>query len=253
MDLKGLAKISNVYYLSKKDNVFSDHYLKIRHAENRLYPDDLVGRLPYLPRAHAHHSEWKLRIASLERLMRMMKEHKYQKILDIGCGNGWLCQHLAKSTDSYVYGIDVNQIELEQAARLFSSKNCHFIYWNIFQEDWPGPIIDLIVLNSTIQYFPSLPSLLDRVMNLLGKQGEVFIVDSPIYDSEDLTSAHDRSRSYFMKLGAPEMIDLYHHHCWDDLKEFKYQVVYNPKTLKSRVKRRFFRSESPFPFIKVSR
>ena len=54
------------------------------------------------------------------------------KILDVGCGNGWFSGQLAAIASAKVYALDLNRMELEQAARIFNLHNLILCYGNIF-------------------------------------------------------------------------------------------------------------------------
>lgn len=239
--------------MSEVQYKFSDHYLNIRRREERLYADDLVKNLPYLPKDHCLHNEWRLREGSMKRVLRSVEEGGYRHILDLGCGNGWFTRYLANDEQCRVFGVDINEIELIQAARLFTTSNCQFIYWNIFENNWLGPKLDLIILNSSIQYFVSLTRLLKKLLGLLSDTGEIYIFDSPVFHLKDVQEAKARSLSYFTKVEAGEMIEFYYHHCWEDLSEFIYKIAYNPEGHITRIKRKLFKNDSPFPCIVLKR
>ena len=108
-------------------------YLNVREKEGRLYPDEIVARLPFMPSGHPLVTEWRARSASARRLVRYLNSlQKSLFILDLGCGNGWLSNLLA-DTRHIVIGLDQNPYELKQAARVFlSNPNLTFLDAHIF-------------------------------------------------------------------------------------------------------------------------
>ena len=52
----------------------------------------------------------------LEPLMEIISERKYRKILDIGCGNGWLTNYLIENGFD-AYGTDASQSGIEIAKK----------------------------------------------------------------------------------------------------------------------------------------
>ena len=61
------------------------------------------------------------------------------KILEAGCGNGWLCHRLAEIPGAQVIGTDTNFTEIQQAARVFADvSNLHFIYSPIDGDTFEG-------------------------------------------------------------------------------------------------------------------
>jgi hypothetical protein len=53
---------------------FETAYLAVRQKEGRLYPDEVVGRLPDVPPEHPLHREWQIRKSSLLRLKRLLSD-----------------------------------------------------------------------------------------------------------------------------------------------------------------------------------
>ncbi len=242
-----------VYYLTAEAAAFEEKYLAVRSAEGRLYEDQLVGQLPKLPRRHRHYQEWRMRKPSTLRLLRHLSSRRPARLLDLGCGNGWLSHRMADLPAAKVLGIDLNKTELEQAARLFSSPACQFAYANIFEAELPAASFDAIVLNSCIQYFPSLSKLLDRLLELIKDDGSVHILDSPMYARGEEVAAQQRTKTYYKNLGFPEMAAHYFHHSWAELGRFKYHTPYNPQQFLTRIRQRLFIKDSPFPWVIVQK
>ncbi len=234
---------------------FEQTYLAVRQQEGRLYPDDVVQRLPNLPSEHPLYKEWQMRRDSYRKVHTYLTRIKRPlTILDLGCGNGWLSNKLADITDPKVYGLDKNRIELEQAANIFSHKsNLIFFYGDIFEDLFPETRFDIIILASVIQYFPHLQSLLNRLQELLAPRGEIHIFDSPLYTEESASAARQRTIDYYQKMGYPHMANFYFQHRWSELAGFHYQVKYDPSSYVQRIRRRLLKElSSPFPWILIN-
>src|SRR5579863_3205882 len=110
-------------------------YLDLRQKEGRIYSDEALKMLPDVSPNHALAFEWKVRKRSSEKLIkRLSSKHIPLKILEIGCGNGWLSHKISEIGDSEVTGVDINMTELKQATRVFGEqKNLTFLYADIFQ------------------------------------------------------------------------------------------------------------------------
>lgn len=229
-----------------------DLYLRVREKEGRLYSDDLLARLPSLPNGHPLAGEWRARSASASRLTRYLSRRPEPlRLLDLGCGNGWLSNLLAQPARRVV-GMDQNHIELRQAARVFSS-NPHvcFLEADIFSAPFPLARFDIILLASVIQYFPDLPALLTLLQKYLKPNGEIHIFDSPLYSDAEIDAAHQRTRKYYASLGFPQMADYYFHHKFSELKPFAPQVLYSPRAL--ALKRLLGRTASPFIWVRLKK
>ena len=242
-------KINDLVYLTPQVIDFEVAYLEARIKEGRLYPDEVVRQLPYLPPEHPQAREWGLRQHNVHQLLGLLKKHPKSSILDLGCGNGWLTHQLVTNQEVQVLGIDINTPELEQANRLFATEQCSFAYGDIFMAPLPDQSFDLILLVSCIQYFPDLRKLLQRLIQLLRPGGEIHIMDSPVYQSSKRTLAQARTQAYYQEQGSTRMENHYHHHAWEDLSDFPYETHYTPDSLTNKIMRKMGLARSPFPWI----
>ncbi len=230
-----------------------DLYRQVREKEGRLYSDNVVARLPVLPRTHPLRAEWQARADSAARLRAYLaKLPKPLTILELGCGNGWLANRLACLDGCRVWGIDLNRRELSQAARVFAgNRRLAFACADVFAGPFPERAIDCVVIASAAQYFPDLAALIRRLIALLTERGEIHISDSPFYAPEEVAEARARSQAYYTGLGFPQMAAHYHHHTLAALSEFQPVMLYDPHSLLARLRRRLRLAASPFPWIRL--
>lgn len=221
-------------------------YLRVREKEGRLYPDGVVTQLPAIAADHPLHSEWQARAASCNRLTAYLTQFRRDStLLELGCGNGWLANNIARASLSVV-GLDRNWVELRQAQRLFGDRRqLSWIFADIFCGPFGGRTFDVVVIASAIQYFADLRQLLETLVPLLTTGGEIHILDSPFYRTEDLAAARDRSRQYYEGLGFPEMAAHYHHHSSSELASYNPEYLYIPP----RERNRGTLQDSPFPWV----
>lgn len=230
LDFSRITQQQNVYYLTPENADFSKYYLAVREKENRILTDVEVRKLPNIDR-----DEWAYRVKSTERFLAYLsKKNDPTAILTIGCGNGWFSNKIAAiSEKNQVIGLDVNREELEQAARIFRKKNLKFVYADIFEvSDYFQKKFDIITLNGAIQYFEDFKGLISQLQSFLTENGEIHIIDSPFYASEEILAAKERTKTYYTELGVPEMTAQYHHHNeqlvqnFDVLYTYKRNIIY---------------------------
>lgn len=235
-------KKREIIYLTPFENIFESNYLAVRAKENRVYSDEIVATLPYVETNHSQYQEWKLRQKTIQRFVGYLKQKSYKNVLDIGCGNGWFTNIIAQNIEGDIIGLDVNKEELEQGRRVFLSPQLTFAYGDIFQAEFKETF-DLIVLNASIQYFPDLKLLFQRLKSLLSNEGEIHILDSPFYSTQkESQAAQQRTIAYYTQLGYPEMGQFYFHHQLSDLEGFKKLYVPQKTILQKIMNRR----DSPF-------
>jgi len=248
---------NEVIYLSDPEEFKRQEqlYLEVRKKEGRLYSDEIVKDLPELDFDHPLYEEWQIRKKSLQKLLSYLKEKGMLLIiLDLGCGNGWMANQLAENLKCPVHGLDMNNIELQQAARVFG-KNPNLIlqYGNIFDPTYPDREFDVMLLASSVQYFPDIQKLFGRLLELLSTNGEIHIIDSPFYQPQEILAARGRSKRYYQKIGFPEMMNRYFHHSMTDLSKFDFKLLYDPNSLFQRIAKSFIKHSSPFPWIRIKK
>ena len=88
----GVFKIRDV----EMDEKFERLYVEVRKKEGRLYSNDELKNLPEISESHHLYNEWRLRKESYKRLIKYLQsQNSSLKIVEPGCGNGWLSNRLA--------------------------------------------------------------------------------------------------------------------------------------------------------------
>jgi ubiquinone/menaquinone biosynthesis C-methylase UbiE len=229
---------------------FEQLYIDLRLHEKRLYTDEEVAWLPEIGEDHIHREEWAIRKNSCKKLLRYLR-HKNRplKILEVGCGNGWLSYQLSQIRHSRVTGLDVNLPELQQAERVFAAiSNLQFVYGDL--ASFPGfEKFDIIVFAASIQYFPSFPDVMKTSLDHLNEKGEIHIIDSRFYYETDIEDARKRSRDYFHSKGFDKMNAFYFHHSLKELDHFNSTILFDPNSALNK----FFKKKSPFHWICIKK
>ncbi len=253
-ELNKIIPVNNVFRFSEVDESFEKLYLQVRKKEKRIYSDDEIKLLPYASKRNPHKEEWELKAKSFLRFKKYLSQKQPKlKILDLGCGNGWLAGQLSKEFEQNFYCVDINLAELEQAARVFNKENISFLYADIFTTSLPANTFDLIIVNSALQYFPNISSLMKELFFISKPYGEIHIIDTPFYNAKDIIQTRNRTVKYYNSIGYPEMSGKYFHHSIDELKYLRYDYKYRPNSIKNKFFSFIFEKDSPFPWIVVTR
>ncbi|MCC8427180.1 bifunctional 2-polyprenyl-6-hydroxyphenol methylase/3-demethylubiquinol 3-O-methyltransferase UbiG [Mucilaginibacter sp. UR6-11] len=212
---------------------FEELYVAVRDYEKKVYTD---AELQVLPDFSIHSEEWEIRKRSSGRLLSYLgKKQRFLRILEVGCGNGWLSAKMAGLPQTYVAGLDINLAEINQANRVFKKPNLEFIYDSFTDNTFDTDKFDIVVFAASLQYFPSVVAVLQQVERILSPHGEIHVIDTPFYAPEDAARAADRCRSYYKDMGIPEMADHYFHHSVSEFWGFNYRVLFNPTSLFNRL------------------
>ncbi len=222
MDHRRLYYLSDPALYTEKELL----YTEVRRREGRLLSDEAVRLLPEMPQSQPHAREWLRRRRTWHRFSGYLSSFPGpQRLLDLGCGNGWMANRLAQHPGREVWAMDLNRAELEQGARLFGRDNLRFVYGDLLSleprnaaPDSPSGMafqekFDVIVLAAAVQYFPDFEMLVATLRTLLKPGGEIHILDSPFYKNEtEQAAARRRTAAYYAGLGVPQMAAYYHHH-----------------------------------------
>ncbi len=223
-------------------------YEQARTAERRVLSDAQLLRLPDGTDLW-NAAEWLIRSHSADRLVHALsKRGNGLRILDVGCGNGWLSALLQLNGHS-VLGIDAFTLELEQAARVFRGGQA-FARADLFTSPLPEHGFDVILFAASIQYFQDPSATMERARQLLASDGEVHVMDSILYRSKTETlAAVERSRSYYQGIGVPEMAAHYHAHELDTIRNAGSSRILAAPSGMDRTLAKFGRPVSPFTHV----
>lgn len=227
-----------------------ENYFQVRQKEGRILADEEVILLPQVRPGNPYQKEWKVRTISLNIIVNYLRSHQNQssaKLLEIGCGNGWLCNRLFQAGFD-VSGLDVNTRELEQAARLFPS--IPFYYADVFHAPELGKY-DVILLVASLQYFSDPQKLIQHLkQNHLNQSGRIIIGDTLFYTQNQKDAAKKRTLNYYTSLGFPEMAEFYFHHNKDFLREFSFTTL-KKNTIFEKIGAFFKKEKHPFDIFVI--
>ena len=232
-------------------NLFEERYLLARRKEKRMYHDEEVKLLPEIDAFHPHYKEWQVRKKSGIKLYKyLLAKRRALNIFEAGCGNGWLSHQLSAIPGASITASDLNLAELQQAARVFSDiSNIKFVYGDSSTVLSGNNKYDIIVFAASIQYFSSLPEILQIALAHLNEGGEIHILDSNFYTVKNLAAAKKATVDYYNELGFPEMAYHYFHHSIESLHSFHNRFLYNPASFRHRL----LLGKHPFPWVCIKK
>lgn len=124
----------------------------------------------------------------LSLLLDLVNGDKYNKILDIGTGTGYLAFPLAEQFPSAsVIGIDIAEVIIEKNNAIVIERDIHNLSFQIFDGlNYPfsDEKIDLIVTRYAFHHFPDVVNAIQQMNRILVKGGKVLISD-PMRNEKD--------------------------------------------------------------------
>ncbi|MBI5465410.1 class I SAM-dependent methyltransferase [Candidatus Gottesmanbacteria bacterium] len=117
-----------------------------------------------------------------EKLIKLATEKK-GKVVDLGCGSGWLSLELARN-GMKVVGIDVSPDRIKIAKKFLKEnpfkKNfgkVEYLVDDLNKIDFPENSFDAVVVWDTLHHFPNLDEILIKVKRWLKPQGKFVVYD----------------------------------------------------------------------------
>lgn len=109
-------------------------------------------------------------------LLEALPKHKFNKVLDIGCGNGFITQSLP---GNQIYGVDISTNAIEHARKKIDNENITFFEGNLFDLNtkFKNEKFDLIIITGVLykQYIGKSSILIYHIINELLSSGGIFV------------------------------------------------------------------------------
>jgi len=167
---------------------FMKDYESVRRLEGRGSPDaDYYRALPFKDLSSKFSRDWAIRARSFNALVKKLLTpvqallQRPLKILDLGAGNGWLSNRLAAQGDRAL-AVDLLVNELDG---LGAWKNYQHQFTPIQAEFNHLPLMDsfadVAIFNSSFHYSENYVETLNEALRVVGEEGAVVIMDTPIY------------------------------------------------------------------------
>ncbi len=110
-----------------------------------------------------------------------MKKNRTTKILEIGCGQGFNTQMLAKNKKNDVIGIDLSKNDIKIAKKRYPT--VHFEAMNAEKLKFLDNSFDKIYAMDVLEHVDSIQKVAKEISRVLKKKG-ILVVNIPFYKSE---------------------------------------------------------------------
>ncbi len=241
-------KSPTVEYKSTRKLDFEALYTKMRTKENRMVSDAELRHLPDTFFYTLHRQEWKKRAEVVYKFLDYIKrpEGKF-KVMDLGCGGGWLGGRIAQMPQFEVVGVDIHGGLLERGAKVFAEEDIRFVCGDIFEDIAELNSFDVIVVCDALMYFPKLEKLINRCRQYLKPGGELHLIENTFYTEKEREIAIQKKQTHLQDIGCEEMMEYLTFHSETDLHIYDYNYLYKP----SGFLRMFSDKKSPYPWIRI--
>jgi ubiquinone/menaquinone biosynthesis C-methylase UbiE len=139
-------------------------------SEFGIFP--MPSRVPFL--IHFLQNE---RLRRLTQMIDLSSSEKWVG-LDMGCGNGYLVQHVAPKLKKIMIGIDVCRdalIYAKKNAHLKGLNNIEYINADLTHLPFKNDSIDLVVSSSVLEHINNLDEAINEIRCIISEKGSLFV------------------------------------------------------------------------------
>ena len=114
---------------------------------------------------------------SCEDVKAYLKENEYNKLLDIGCGTGWLIDNLSKEHNANHFGLDISENMLEQA-KSKNIENATFVLGSSLEPPYEDESFDVVTCIQSFHHYPDSKKAMQEAYRVLKKGGIYILSDT---------------------------------------------------------------------------
>ena len=173
-------------------------------------------QLPYRDYTGRQKSKWKVKARSLRALTDLLRRYRLRRIVDLGCGNGWLSYRLAERGYE-VYAVDIltDNILGLGVADMYARRGPPFerVCGEMEHPPFLASSVDAVICNASLHYAESLEVAVRAIGTTLRTGGILCVMNSPVHrDSLSAANAQRDFRQHLMDSGADmQVVSSYSH------------------------------------------
>lgn len=103
-----------------------------------------------------------------------LKNHDYEKLLDVGCGTGFLIELLQKQKEAEYYGLDLSP-EMIKIAKAKFDDSIHLVVGTADKLPYPDNFFDVVCCIQSFHHYPYPRKAMDEVYRVL-KPGGMYVL-----------------------------------------------------------------------------
>jgi ubiquinone/menaquinone biosynthesis C-methylase UbiE len=164
--------------------------------------------LPGRDTSGRHRREWAVKARSMDALFSVLDPGSARRVLDLGCGIGWLAHHMALRGHE-IYAVDIvrdDRLGLGAAGRYVErGPSFERIWGELERPPFLDSSVDAVVCNASLHYAPDLSGALREIGRILRPGGMFILLNSPVHhDRSSALRAQEDFRRKLRRLGAGE-------------------------------------------------
>ncbi len=194
-----------------------------RQKDNRVWNDLEIEEFPQTFFYNLHQEEWKEKALLWDKLKSYLQTNPGSdlRILDAGCGSGWLSHKISQVVSGKVFGIDIDPAQVTSAKKMFQSGRVSFLEGDIRQSKLEKESFDHIILMDVLPWVEDLHGTIRHCLSLLKDQGELHLMGTPFFNRKQLDQAKEAFRLYCTEKRMENVLPFRFFHSKEDLAEYR--------------------------------
>jgi ubiquinone/menaquinone biosynthesis C-methylase UbiE len=145
-------------------------------------------------------------VFQLNKLLEVLKLKMNERVLDLGCGNGFITEYLQKESGAYFQGVDISEEAIRQAQARATTKRLAFSVGNMNHLNFKPHIFDCVVAIDTLYYVDDLEETLKQMLAIIKPEGRMGIFFTQwIDDAADIEKLHHENTDLAVLLGKYDL------------------------------------------------
>jgi ubiquinone/menaquinone biosynthesis C-methylase UbiE len=114
-------------------------------------------------------------VFQLNKLLEALRLNADERVLDLGCGNGFITEYLQSSTGAFFHGVDISAEAIRQAQNRTKNERLTFGVGNMNRLDFEPRTFDCAVSIDTLYYVENQEETLKQIISILKPAGQIGI------------------------------------------------------------------------------
>lgn len=127
---------------------------------------------------------------SCQNIKNILKDRKYNNLLDIGCGTAYLIDMLSKEKNAEYVGLDLSSEMLKQANSK-NIKNATFVEGKADELPFEDNTFDIVTCSQSFHHYPDTDKAMKEVYRVLKPNGIYIISDTGVGPFKEIGVAFD--------------------------------------------------------------
>lgn len=116
-------------------------------------------------------------MTQIEKLLEMLNLNENSRLLDLGCGSGYITEYIQECTNSIVTGVDLSSVAIESAINRTKMKSSKLMFQtgDMMRLQYSSNSFDSIILIDTHYFIDDFEELIDKLIELVVPKGHICI------------------------------------------------------------------------------